>query len=404
MALTSTLFTGLSGLDVNQTRLNVVGNNIANVNTVAFKSSRALFKPQFYVTDAGGTPPTSDFGGTNPSQRGLARRSRRSRRTSPPAPSSPPARRPTWRSTATGSSSSDGADEPAVHARRLVLAERRQPARHHRRRLRPGLRRRRRRQRHPGQPRRTSPSRSASATQRAGDRERQTSKGNLNAAGDVATGASILTSQLLTTVGGAARADGGDAADRSRVDAAPGTPLFAAGEAFTLAGQKGGRDARRERRSPSPPPARVADLMHVLPAGHGRRSRRPTTATRATPDAPARRSSRTARDPNSVRLVHHRQPRRGERAVAPGTRVRQRRPAPRRSRSPTASTPPASRATRSARASTRASSPTTRSARRSRSNVTAVLESKADTGNTWRFYAASRRRHRRRTCRSAPAR
>ena len=36
MALTSTLFTGLSGLEVNQTRLNVVGNNIANVNTVAF--------------------------------------------------------------------------------------------------------------------------------------------------------------------------------------------------------------------------------------------------------------------------------------------------------------------------------------------------------------------------------
>ena len=34
MALTSTLFTGLSGLDVNQTRLNVVGNNIANTNTV----------------------------------------------------------------------------------------------------------------------------------------------------------------------------------------------------------------------------------------------------------------------------------------------------------------------------------------------------------------------------------
>src|SRR6185436_1320009 len=71
MALTSTLYTGLSGLDVNQSRLNVVGNNIANVNTVAFKSSRALFKPQFYVTDAGGSPPGDDFGGTNPSQRGL---------------------------------------------------------------------------------------------------------------------------------------------------------------------------------------------------------------------------------------------------------------------------------------------------------------------------------------------
>src|SRR5687767_666681 len=71
MALTSTLFTGLSGLDVNQTRLNVVGNNIANVNTVAFKASRTLFKPQFYVTDASGSPPSSEFGGTNPSQRGL---------------------------------------------------------------------------------------------------------------------------------------------------------------------------------------------------------------------------------------------------------------------------------------------------------------------------------------------
>ncbi len=71
MALTSTLFTGLSGLDVNQTRLNVVGNNIANVNTVAFKSSRALFTPQFYVTDSPGAPAGGGFGGTNPNQRGL---------------------------------------------------------------------------------------------------------------------------------------------------------------------------------------------------------------------------------------------------------------------------------------------------------------------------------------------
>ena len=71
MALTSTLYTGLTGLDVNQTRLNVVGNNIANVNTVGFKASRALFKPQFYVTDGGGSPPSDAFGGSNPNQRGL---------------------------------------------------------------------------------------------------------------------------------------------------------------------------------------------------------------------------------------------------------------------------------------------------------------------------------------------
>src|SRR5687767_10907750 len=71
MALSNALFAGLSGLNVNQTKLNVVGNNIANVNTVAFKSTRVLFKPQFYVTDTGGSQPEGDFGGTNPSQRGL---------------------------------------------------------------------------------------------------------------------------------------------------------------------------------------------------------------------------------------------------------------------------------------------------------------------------------------------
>src|SRR5256714_14607440 len=71
MALSNTLFAGLSGLNVNQVKLNVVANNIANVNTVAFKSTRVEFKPQFYVTDAGGTQPQDPFGGTNPSQRGL---------------------------------------------------------------------------------------------------------------------------------------------------------------------------------------------------------------------------------------------------------------------------------------------------------------------------------------------
>ncbi len=71
MALTSALYTGLSGLDVAQTWMNVIGNNIANVNTTAFKASRALFQPQFYVTDQAGSPPTADSGGTNSSQEGL---------------------------------------------------------------------------------------------------------------------------------------------------------------------------------------------------------------------------------------------------------------------------------------------------------------------------------------------
>lgn len=71
MALTSALFTGLSGLDVNTTEMNVVGNNIANANTTSFKSSRVLFTPQFYVTDQAGTPPSDNNGGSNPSQHGL---------------------------------------------------------------------------------------------------------------------------------------------------------------------------------------------------------------------------------------------------------------------------------------------------------------------------------------------
>ena len=71
MGLTSALFTGLSGLAVNQTQMNVVGNNIANVNTVAYKSSRAVFSPQFYVTQTSGSAPSGNFGGSNPSQTGL---------------------------------------------------------------------------------------------------------------------------------------------------------------------------------------------------------------------------------------------------------------------------------------------------------------------------------------------
>ncbi|HEX8322521.1 MAG TPA: flagellar hook protein FlgE [Tepidisphaeraceae bacterium] len=71
MALTSALFTGLSGLNANQTKLNVIGNNIANTNTTAFKSSRAQFASQFYLTDMGGSAPNAVDGGANPSQRGL---------------------------------------------------------------------------------------------------------------------------------------------------------------------------------------------------------------------------------------------------------------------------------------------------------------------------------------------
>ncbi len=71
MGLTSAMYTGLSGLNANQTRIETIGHNIANANTTAFKSSRTLFQTQFAQTWSMGTPPSESSGGTNPFQIGL---------------------------------------------------------------------------------------------------------------------------------------------------------------------------------------------------------------------------------------------------------------------------------------------------------------------------------------------
>ena len=71
MSLASSLFTGLTGLDTNQSWLNVVGNNIANANTTGFKASNVSFSSQFYVTDKASAGPNGDFGGSNASQEGM---------------------------------------------------------------------------------------------------------------------------------------------------------------------------------------------------------------------------------------------------------------------------------------------------------------------------------------------
>ncbi|MBN2212153.1 MAG: flagellar hook-basal body complex protein [Sedimentisphaerales bacterium] len=70
MGLTSSLFAGLSGMKTNEFRMDVVGNNIANVNTTAFKSSRATFQSQFYSTFNFGSAPNGPVGGANPMQVG----------------------------------------------------------------------------------------------------------------------------------------------------------------------------------------------------------------------------------------------------------------------------------------------------------------------------------------------
>jgi flagellar hook protein FlgE len=71
MASTTALFTGLTGLSVNARKLDVIGNNIANVNTAGYKSSRMMFKPAFTRNLTQGTAPSGSIGGTNPTQVGL---------------------------------------------------------------------------------------------------------------------------------------------------------------------------------------------------------------------------------------------------------------------------------------------------------------------------------------------
>ncbi len=65
------LFSGVTGLRNHQLRLDVIGNNVANVNTTAFKSGRVAFKEGFAQLVSGATRPPGDQGGVNPVQVGL---------------------------------------------------------------------------------------------------------------------------------------------------------------------------------------------------------------------------------------------------------------------------------------------------------------------------------------------
>ena len=65
------LFSGVSGLKNHQTRMDVIGNNIANVNTVGFKGSRVQFQDVLNQTIQGAAAGTGTRGGTNPMQVGL---------------------------------------------------------------------------------------------------------------------------------------------------------------------------------------------------------------------------------------------------------------------------------------------------------------------------------------------
>ena len=65
------LYAGISGLRSHQTMLDVTGNNIANVNTTAFKGSSVQFQDTLSQLTQGAAGPQQGIGGTNPAQVGL---------------------------------------------------------------------------------------------------------------------------------------------------------------------------------------------------------------------------------------------------------------------------------------------------------------------------------------------
>ncbi|SYZ74269.1 putative Flagellar hook protein FlgE [Candidatus Zixiibacteriota bacterium] len=67
----ASLFAGVSGLRNHQTKMNVIGDNIANVNTIGFKAGRVTFQEALVQSYKGAGRPSSLNGGTNPVQLGL---------------------------------------------------------------------------------------------------------------------------------------------------------------------------------------------------------------------------------------------------------------------------------------------------------------------------------------------
>ena len=91
------LFAGISGLRVNQVMLDVTGNNIANANTVGFKSSSTVFSDtlsQMLTSGSAPTPPTAAAAATR-SRSASASSWPRPTPTSTRAPTRPPAGSPT---------------------------------------------------------------------------------------------------------------------------------------------------------------------------------------------------------------------------------------------------------------------------------------------------------------------
>lgn len=67
----NSMYSGISGLGVNQKKLDVIGNNVANSGTTAFKSSSVTFQDNMYQNYRGASAPGRTLGGINPSRVGM---------------------------------------------------------------------------------------------------------------------------------------------------------------------------------------------------------------------------------------------------------------------------------------------------------------------------------------------
>lgn len=68
--MVKSMFAGVSGLRIHQGKMDVIGNNIANVNTWGYKSQTANFRDSMYTTTTASSNGGGGYGGSNPSQVG----------------------------------------------------------------------------------------------------------------------------------------------------------------------------------------------------------------------------------------------------------------------------------------------------------------------------------------------
>ena len=67
----TSMYSAISGMESSQTDMDVIGNNIANVNTTGFKAGRATFEDAMSQVLQGASMPTATTGGTDPVEVGL---------------------------------------------------------------------------------------------------------------------------------------------------------------------------------------------------------------------------------------------------------------------------------------------------------------------------------------------